>query len=433
MVGSMRRGCMGLFVLGMSLGLARTAGASPAEQFGFGPRAQAMAGIGAAVAEGFDTTYENPALLSRIHERQLGLGWQSARFALYADGPNAPGDLSEEAMQGTYIGVVVPVPFGGILEDRLTLGLGTFVPSSLIARARLLYPERAQFPIITDRAQTLNFGMGLGLDLGQGFRIGGGALALAELVGTVVVRTDTTGRVGTSVDDQLVATFAPIVGVAWDFAPEYTAGLTFRGALEGDFDVSVRVYDLGTLTVPELHISGVAQYDPMQLQAEVGRHVGPWTLAAGATWKHRSAFDGWTRATVECPSSEPDCQALPRETVDFHDTVVPRIGAARSMRLGPEAKGEIRAGYAFEMTPLGEQTGEANYFDSARHVLAVGYGVELVEPLPPIRLDFFYQHQLLMPRTHEKSGGVDPANPGYPKVKTGGSVMNAGLVAGVKF
>jgi len=398
-----------------------------------GPRHQAMAGVGAAIGRGAETTYANPALLAREHTREFTFGWQSTRFVLSAEGENAPGDVGAESLHGTTIGVVLPVPFGGFLEDRVTLGLDVFTPSTLIARARLLYPERAQFPVITDRAQTLNFNAGLGIDLGHGIRVGGGALALAELVGTVVVRTDSTGRVGTAVDDQLIATYAPIFGVEWDFAPEYSAGLVYRGALRGDFDVVVQVHDLGSLTVPDLNISGVAQYDPMQIQAEVGRRFGEVTVALAATYKRWGAFDGWQRPTVKCPAAQPDCAALPRERAEFHDTVVPRVAGVWAFGLSPDAKGELRAGYAYEPTPLGEQTGTANYFDSDRHVIGVGYGIELAEPLPPVRIDFVYQHQLLAPRTHHKDPAVPSDNAGYPKVETSGHVMSTGVALGVKF
>ncbi|MCL4752050.1 MAG: outer membrane protein transport protein [Myxococcales bacterium] len=426
----------GFVVFGFCLGVLSAAGsarASPAEQLGFGPRSQAMAGVGTAVGRGVDTTYANPALLSKEQRNEFTFGWQSTRFDLYADGPNAPGDLNEESLHGTTIGVVLPVPFGGFLEDRVTLGLGVFTPSTLIARARLLYPERAQFPVLTDRAQTLNFAAGGGVDIGYGIRGGAGALALAELVGTVVVRTDSTGRVGTAVDDQLVATYAPVAGVTWDFLPDFTAGLVYRGTLRGDFDVLVQVNDLGSLTVPDLNITGVAQYDPAQLQLEVGHRTGPWTLAVAATYKRWGAFDGWQRPTVRCPASQPDCAALTPEPVEFHDTVVPRIAAAYAFELSPDAKAELRAGYFWEPTPVGEQTGAANYFDNDRHAVGVGYGIELAEPLPPIRLDLVYQHQFLAPRTHEKSAGVPSDNPGYPKVKTGGHVMSTGVALGVKF
>lgn len=391
-----------------------------------------MGGGGAAVGRGFETTFTNPALLSRSRKRELSLGIQAASFSLSASGKNAPGNVSEEPLSGTYIGFVLPLPFGGILQHRLVLGLGAFTPSTLIARARLLYPERPQFPLLADRAQSLDFNMGIGADLGHGIRAGIGARALAELVGTVVVRTDASGHVGTVVDDQLVATYAPVIGASYE-REKWKAGLTWRGELNADFNVSVQVHDLGLLVVPELHIAGVAQYDPMQLQLEVARKLGPWTLAAGATWKHWSAFPGWARATVECPASRPDCLALKPAPVDFHDTVVPRLGADYAIELSPAAASHLRGGYFFEMSPVPEQTSESNYWDNDRHVLTLGYGVELSDPLPPVSVDLFYQLHVLAPRTHPKDAGVDPANAGYPEVKTSGSVQNFGLIAGVKF
>jgi long-chain fatty acid transport protein len=421
-------------ISGLSVVLATgPAQASPADLYGFGPRGQAMAGMGAAVGRGFEATYGNPALLSYTRHRELSVGWQSVSFSLQADGDNAPGDVSEDGLTGTFIGAVLPIPFGGFLEDRVTLGLGVFTPSSLIARARLLYPERIQFPLLTDRSQTLNFNMGVGVDLGHGIRVGAGALALAELTGTVVVRTDSSGRVGTAVDDQLIATYAPIAGAAYSISEDTEVGLTFRGALEADFDVVVQVYDLGSLVIPNLNISGVAQYDPLQLQAEIAHRFDQLTLAGGVTWKHWSAFEGWQKATVECPASNPDCLALVPEPVGFKDVVIPRVGVMYDFSLSENAKAQLRAGYAFEPSPVPEQTGLSNYLDSTRQVIAVGYGLELAEPLPPVRLDFFYQQQLLMPRKHEKAAGTDPANAGYPSVESSGHVFNSGVIAGVKF
>lgn len=412
---------------------AGSASGSPAEQFGFGPRTQALGGSGAALASGFEATYGNPALLSRTHVRQVAFGWQAARFRLRAEGPNAPGEVPAEALSGTFIGAVLPLPFAGFLEDRITLGLGAFTPSALIARARLLYPERAQFPVLADRAQTLSLNLGVGVDLGHGLRVGGGALALAELVGTVVVRTDASGRVGTIVDDQLIATYAPVLGASFEFGDGFTAGATFRGELEGEFDVVVEVYDLGSLVVPNLHISGVAQYDPLQVELGLARQMGPWTAAVGATYKRWSAFPGWRRPTVECPSSDPGCDALRVEPVDFHDTIAPRVAGAFAIELSDQARANVRAGALYEPSPVPEQSGSANYWDNDRVALTLGYGVSLTEPLPPLSIDAFYQHHLLLPRTHRKDVSVDAANVGFPEVETKGSAQVFGIALEVSF
>jgi long-chain fatty acid transport protein len=287
--------------------------------------------------------------------------------------------------------------------------------------------------VLADRAQTLSLQLGLGVDIGHGIRLGGGAMALAELVGTVVVRTDASGRVGTIVDDQLIATYAPIFGASADLGEGFTAGATFRGELEGEFDVVVEVYDLGSLVVPNLHISGVAQYDPLELEVAVAREMGPWTANIGATYKRWSAFPGWRRPTVECPSSQPDCEALGVEPVNFHDTIVPRVGVSFAIDLAEQATAAIRAGAFYEPSPAPEQSGSSNYWDNDRVALTVGYGVEMIEPLPPVSIDVFYQHHLLVARTHEKDGGVDPANVGAPQVETQGSVQVFGIAAEVSF
>ncbi len=425
-----------LRALGPALALALCAGqaqASPAEQFGFGPRQQAMGMTGVAVGRGFGTAYGNPALLSFSRQREVSLGFQEATFHVKADGPNAPGDLHEQALAGSFIGAVLPLPFGGPLKERLTFGLGAFTPRDLIVRARVPYPEAAQYPLLGDRAHSLSFALGAGVDLGSGLRVGVGALAMAALVGSVVVRTEASGRTGTVVDDQLIATWAPLVGASQDLGQGWVAGLAFRGKLQAEFDVAVRVNDLGSLVLPELHIAGLAQYDPMQLGAEVGKKLGPWTLALGVTYQRWSAFPGWERPTVTCPDDQPDCQALVPEPVDFHDTLSPRLGAAVELFRRRAATGELRFGWLWQPSPAPVQKRAANHWDSDRHALTLGFGLELRDPLPPLLLDFFFQEHLLVPRTHHKDADVDAANVGSPQVTTRGSAQVGGLVLGVRF
>lgn len=438
------RRAVGRSVLAIGLlGAPGLAQASPADLFGFGPRSEAMGATGAALGRGFEATYENPALLSWARRRELTLGYQQAVFSLRADGAGAPGELSTEHVRGTFIGAVLPLPFGGVLKDRIGAGIGVFTPTNLIVRARLLFPETPQYPVLADRAQSLALSMGAGVDLGYGLRVGGGALALAELTGTAVVRTDASGRVGTVVDDQLVAAYAPVFGATFD-AGDFTFGLAYRGELTANFDVLVQVHDLGQLVIPDLHISGVAQYDPRQLQLEVAWRQPTWRVVGGATYKDWSRFSGWAQATVRCPSTEPDCaakQATP-PPVDFHDTVVLRLGAEVDFALRGESVSHLRAGWFREPTPVPDQSGASNYLDADRNALTLGYGVSLGKPLPPFDVDFFYQYHLLSEREQRKDPSVacDPAadpectqNAGYPSITAKGHVQVAGVTLGVKF
>ena len=424
-----------------ALGLgARSAAASPEDVFGFGPRSSALGATGAADAEGYEAVYGNPALLSLARSCGLTVGMTAAIFDL-----RARTRISYEPLRGSVIGAVLPLPFGGVLKDRIAIGLGFFTPFDLVVRGRILYPERPQFPI-ADRTQSVAVQAGIGVDLGHGLRIGGGFAALAALSGTVLVATDASGRIGTTVDDTLVASFGPIASASYDLGDSYRVGLTFRGVLVGRFDVLITVKDLGSIVVPPLNISGVAQYDPWHLALEFARVKGPWKAAIGATYKRWSAFPGMADATVRCPAVDPltgmpftdSCTPLKPPAPGYHDTVVPRAGVERSFEPGGGVGMRLRAGFFFEPSPAPAQTRESNVYDEARAAFTFGYGVELGAPFPRLALDLFGQAQALIPRTHVKGAGVAADNPGALRggagaVTTGGFIVATGLTAGVKF
>jgi long-chain fatty acid transport protein len=326
------------------------------------------------------------------------------------------------------IGAAVPLPFGGILRDRVAIGLGFFTPFDRIVRGRILYPETPQF-LLADRTQSVAVQAGLGLGLGYGVRLGGGFAALAALSGSVLVATGPDGRVGTTVEDTLVASYGPIVGASVDVGESYRVGVTFRGKLEGRFNVVIRVRDLGSVVVPPLNVSGVAQYDPLQVAAEVARVKGPWRVALGATYKRWSAYPGPNEATVRCPKADPDtgealesCEALAAPSVDYHDTVVPRLGVERLLEPTADVVLRLRAGYFFEPTPAPVQAAASNHFDSSRSVFTLGYGTSLRGSLPPIDLDLFAQLHVLHPRTHDKE-------PEFAQGPAGPAPVSRGLIA----
>jgi long-chain fatty acid transport protein len=223
------------------------------------------------------------------------------------------------------------------------------------------------------------------------------------------------------------------LGVSYEPRPSHALGLTFRGELRGDFDVVIQVSDLGSLVLPDLHIAGLAQFDPLQVQVEYAKTWDSLGIAAGATYKHWSALDGWLEPTVRCGDDHPDCGALETPRVTMKDRVVPRFGARYDVSLSARARARFSAGYFFEPTPLAKQRGKTNYFDNHRHALTLGYAVELLRPLVPLELSIGYQLHLLQPATHVKSASVSPDNPGYPEVETSGSVQSFSLALGVEF
>lgn len=421
-----------LSALAALVGAGEAAWASPEDVLGFGVRAPALGGTGSASAEGYEAVYANPALLSLARSRQLALGFVGARFDLSASGP-----MRYDPLRGTLIGAVLPLPFEGALKDRIAIGLGFFTPLDRIVRGRILYPEKEQF-LLADRTQSVAVQAAVGVDIGYGVRLGVGFAALAALSGNVLVQTGADGRVGTTVDDTLIASYGPIVGASYDIGDAYRVGLTFRGELVGRFNVVIVAKDLGPIVVPPLNISGVAQYDPAQLALEVARVKGPWRVALGLTYKHWSAYPGPVEATVRCPEpvageDEVECGALIPADPGYKGTLTPRLGVERRFEPSREVTLSARVGYAFEPSPAPEQTGTTNYYDNDRSVVSLGYGLSLSGDLPPIDLDLFAQLQALHPRVHTKDAGVPSDNPGSPSRSTSGFVTAFGTSAAVRF
>jgi long-chain fatty acid transport protein len=444
----MRRGGSVALCLASAL-LAAPAAASPEDVFGYGPRSAAMAGVGVASSDDYEAAYTNPALISRIHLKTLMVGYQGAAFDLHANGPGLPGGLAYDPATGILIGIGLPVPLGGVLADRVALAIDFYTPTAIIVRGRILYPETPQYLLLPDRTQSLAIRAGLGLDLGYGVRVGGGFAALAQLEGSVVVATDSTGHVGSNVQDQLIAVYAPQVGVAYDlpFAKghPFRVGVAYRGELAARFSVEIDATKLSSLNIPVLNIAGLAQYDPAEVSFEAAYDTKPLTVSLGATYKNWSRYPGPLEPTLSCPAAMPTCGALVPPTMTYSDTIVPRAGIERTLPLSEHTRIHLRAGYAFEPTPSPSSTPSSQaydtrrhelvsvptrYFDASRNVLALGSGIEI----PPVSIDAYGQLHVLMPRTitltpapGETSGTSTSA------AQVGGTVLMAGMTVGVKF
>ncbi|MDB4934933.1 MAG: hypothetical protein JWP87_1905 [Labilithrix sp.] len=427
----------------------RSASASPEDIFGYGGRSSAMGATGTAFAGGYESAWHNPALASDVRGPKLTLGYTGAVLRLDARGEGLPGRTSTQPVKGTTIGAEIPVPLGGKLAHRVGIALAFYEPTDVVVRGRVLYPEKTQFPMIENRAQSVTIRAGVGADIGYGVRLGVGFAALAEIVGTVVAATDATGRVGTRVEDQLVATYAPTFGATYDLplkGPEtWRIGVTYRGTLAARFAVVIDGTKLSSLQIPLFNISGLAQYDPAQVALEVARREELNVLAAQVVYKHWSSFPGVLEPTVVCTEGGAGACGLTPPKIDWNDTFVVRLGADQGFRVARGAVLHARGGGFFETTPLpGEIPGSeaysqsakgvvpvpTRYYDSDRIALTAGTGLTLDKPLPPIELDLFAQYHILLPRT---VSSVDPSGAVLSKGESSGHVTVFGMTAGLTF
>jgi long-chain fatty acid transport protein len=441
----MRRWCLAAAAAIATIALAPSAAGSPEDLFGYGGRTGGRGATGVAHATGYESAFHNAALASGVRAPKLTLGYTAATFRLDAVGDGLPGRISSAPAYGTIIGAELPIPLGGVLKDRIGIAMAFYEPTAVVVRGRVLYPEKPQFPILPDRAQSVTIRAGIGADLGYGIKVGAGFAALAEIMGDVVAATDATGRVGTRVEDQLVATYAPTFGATYDLPlhrPEiWRIGATYRGTLDARFSVTIDGSKLSSLNIPLFNISGLAQYDPSQFVVEGARIEGLNVLALQLAYKRWSSFPGILEPTVVCSEGGPGACGLTPPKIDWKDTFSIRVGGDQGFELVKGLVAHVRAGAGYETSPLpsklpgadaydtasrGQVTLPTRYFDADRLILTAGMGVSF----SPIDLDFYLQEHVLMPRTIESD---DEGGNVLSKGDASGHITTFGLTAGVKF
>ncbi len=409
-----------LLFASVTMSVAPIASGSPQDLFGYGGRACAMAGLSGAIADDYAAVHSNPAGLSRLHDIAFSLGYQGAGFDISRQvGAGAPEHMQQDISRGTVIGLALPLPFGGALRDRIAIGLGFYTPTDVVVRGRILRPDTPQLLLLSDRTQTVGIQAGIGVELPFGIRVGGGFVALAAIRGSVVIAQDSTGRVGSRVDNQLVASYAPIVGVSFERSI-VRSSVVFRGTSVGRFGVTIEARDIG-LPLPAFNIAGIAQYDPWQIAGEAGVSLDGWSLLAGLTFKRWSEYPGPLERTTE-RSPEPPRPAM-------SDTFIPRVAFEKEWQRRAQ-RWALRAGYFYEPTPLPVRTERANYVDNDRHVLSLGGAVSARWRGTIAKLELWSQLHLLTPREFT-DGTLDAAT--SPTITTRGAIIAAGTHITVTF
>ena len=367
-----------------------TARASLPELTSLGTRSPALAGTGVAEATGYEATYQNPAGLA-TGTRNLTLGLVYGGYRTTIDGEPYP----IENTLGIVIGGALPLPLGGLMKNRLGLGLGLYLPTGFINRVRVPFPDVARASLLDSRTQIVSVLFGAGLRLPWGLQIGGGVLALAALVGNINIQQDGAGRLIAASEQQLTVNYAPIVGVRWQSpSRRMAAGVVFRGVSQSSYKITVHTSlgDALPLMLPVIYFSGIAQYDPLQVAAEVSvRPTARLLLTAQAAWKRWSAY--------VYPIDKSTDGSLPVPLPNFHDTVVPRVALEWQPAVLRSVELLLRLGYFFEWSPTPSPPPEdlaRNLLDSDRHVITAGIGVRLLGRLP-LSISAYGQGHFLSP------------------------------------
>jgi long-chain fatty acid transport protein len=342
--------------------------ASAVDLFGFGARGSAMGGAVATTSTGFEAVYYNPASLTLASDLSFNIGIQGAHFDLHLNQQK----LDVRDAPALTIGFGLPIPFGGWLEKRLTLGFGFVIPQSSVLIADIPRPGEPGFTLLETRAQAVAIQAALGVHITDWLAFGFGMLALGELDGGVNVAPKDDGSLGSTVKSELVATYSYTGGILLKPAGWFRAAFTLRSSSYARFVYPMEV-SLGEdfpLPIPPLHIEGLAQYDPFQMSVECSFQLtSRWLLALGVVMKAWSAFPN----VVEYTATQPD--TAPQPEPNFNDTLVTRLGTEGRFEWGDTVL-TPRAGLVYEPTPAPDATGFHSYLDNDRVIASFGLGFE---------------------------------------------------------
>lgn len=472
------RGPLPQLATALALLLASTpAWANPYEILGIDARSIAMGGAFTAVGGSIASLYHNPAGLAELGRGQFLLGgrWSFPRVSLSrseaASNPDTASARTVEArgaIEGLDLGmkttagttVSLASPAGRSAGIGMTLHLAGRRGSWNPARYKIIrYQFRdatTPFDLHDGRLDRLVIGPAAGIRLHPRLSAGAGFTILGEPDATLEVAfpldDQRTVEAASSID--IPPTVTPFAGFLCHATDKIVLGLTWRNQTL----LRIRVH-----AVTEVNIGmGPLRY-PVALPLEVraATYFAPQEAVLGASYLPTPslrvttdlAWAQWSRYVPPFPeirsvdesvfdslpeSLRPELPQVPAlAPAGFKDTLAPRMGIEW---LGWE-RTAVRAGLAYQPSPVPEQQGETNILDTDRLHLSCGLGFTL--PLPnaaggDLHVDAFGRWSRLLNRTDAKDPaglrdedpereGIQTSNPGYPGVTYSGWHFATGL------
>jgi len=460
----------GLLILAL-MGAGAPLRANPLDNYGFGSKWVAMGDAVTALVDDVGAIYYNPAGLVRAESVQVMLEYFYADPHLKINGY----DIGEDAVSGINAGFVMPPMTFGTLKIgsweigplKMGGGGGLHVPDKRVARSLAIAYDQPTFVRYGARNQRMVLMTPFSFEIFPWLQIGAMVSMYLRTSGgpDFVLRENIAENEGIWSEGSIATSqrpsFFPTAGLQATPVRNLHLGFCYRGKNEARYEIPMDVHidplyiftddDLEpVLPFPLLPASLIDMstimytfFSPEQFCFGVGYDVGDFlTLGVDLSWERWSAFrnpapEGATYFRGGIALLIPANPNYPLPKPDFHDILVPSVGAeVRPFRF-PHCELVFRAGYRFEPDPAPEATGWNNFLANDTHVFSGGIGVNFVELQDalkvlrgPLRLDIHAQYFWLTEGEALKTNAVEE---GFGDMVFGGNVLNLGGTLTLEF
>ncbi|MBU1221532.1 outer membrane protein transport protein [Myxococcota bacterium] len=403
--------------------------ANPSDIFGLDPASRGTAQASSLInPELWSAAVHNPAALAGLKGVTAGASWGYGYMNLNVNGRN-PGILDAH---GSDLGLATSI--GKIFGIPISIGTAFHLPDQMIVRLQAIPASEARFIMLDNYPHRLEAAMSAAAAVTDWMKVGFGINVMMDLIGrSLHLNVGSKGGNKTSemeIDANLPYKYVPFAGILID-RPPWLKPLRFALFFRDQYSFRLKMNILA-----DVDVAGIVTGDAI-IALKMYDHFSPRKISASASWDFGKNFTAYAslewmqwskfqagislvKILVDLGVNPPLVEAvLPSD--NFHDTIVPRLGAEFT-----SGDFTLRAGYAYYATPAPQQTGISTLMDNNRHIIAGGMSVKFKGPSfwPwPGRLHLSYQLHLLEDRLEEK------VNPTLTNIRHGGNIhhVSAGI------
>jgi long-chain fatty acid transport protein len=328
---------------------------------------------GAAIAEDAGTNYYNPAGLTRLKGRQLGLALHLIDPSMnFSDGGSVAAAGRSGGGNGGDAGALAPVPdlyYAMDAGDKLKFGLGINAPFGLKTEYDPTWIGR--FQAIKSEIKSLNVNPSLAYKLNDTVSLGAGVSAQyvdVTLTRAVNFGAGGEGAVNISGDDW---GYGYNVGALFELSPAARIGVAYRSNISQHLEGSAqftRPAGVPSAAAPDGNVTADIDLPETASLSGVRQLDAQWTLMGDVTWT------GWSRFK-ELKIVRTSGAVLSTTPENWKDTYRYALG----VNYRSSDKLLLRAGIALDQAPVSDAFRTARIPDQDRTWLSVGANYRVTE------------------------------------------------------